>query len=207
MKKITEIFLFSNEYQNELKKKYEKALFTYWEDEKMVKYLMKQILYLIPICDGKYMIQIDKQKLTKDFYFGYSDIGQGLSYEENNERIKEFKNNIGNEFREKNLSTINNTIEMISKVFNGTTEVKMYHFPHWHKKSESDDSMLRDYGFDDPWRGKTFVGEGKEFEKTDIDKLLTGLIYLKKYTEKKIDSYLKKYGSSKINISTYWIDR
>jgi len=88
MYQISRNYIFDKEYQDRLKRKYEAGLREAWSnDERMVKYDMSKIAYLVPICDGKYIISLSKPTLEKEFHFGYSDMGQGLSYEENNERM------------------------------------------------------------------------------------------------------------------------
>lgn len=198
--------IFEKSYQDFLKKKYFTAISKYWDnDEKMVKFEMNKIAYLVPICEGKYIICIDKAKLNTDFFFGYSDIGQGFSYEENNKRIDEFKKNLSSNFKESNLSNIDSMIEELESIFNGHSSKTAMHFKAYFNDGE--DTILHELGFDDPWRGKTFSGEGYKLENNDLSLLIEAYKKFKEYTSKKIDTYLKKYGTSKMSVHSYWVDR
>ena len=206
MSKISEKLIFEKPYQDKLKLKYNKALKEVWNgDEKMVKHCMNQIAYLVPICNGNYIICINKVKLNKDFYFGYSDIGQGLSFEENNKRMDEFKESIEQNFKEKNLENIDSTIKLFEEIICGHSSIKPMHYVQYYNCPKN--SILHDFGFDDPWRGKTFGGKGFDLELSDLKLLLEGYKMLRTYTIKKIDGYLKRYGTNKIYVSSYWIDR
>ena len=205
MSKISEKLIFEKPYQDKLKVKYNKALEEAWKgDERMVKYDMNQIAYLVPICNGNYIIKISKVKLDKDFYFGYSDIGQGLSFEENTKRMDEFKKNIEQNFKEKNLSTIDSMIKQLEEIICGHSSIKAMHFVQYYNCPEN--SILHDFGFDDPWRGRSFTGKGFDLDLRDLKLILEGYKLLREYTIKKINGYLKRYGTNKIYVSSYWID-
>ena len=48
---------FSKENQKKLKERYAEALHELWKgDKSMVDYGLKSIVYLVPICNGKYII-------------------------------------------------------------------------------------------------------------------------------------------------------
>lgn len=205
MYQISRNYIFDKEYQDKLKRKYEIGLREAWNNsEKMVKYDMSRIAYLVPICDGKYIISLSKPILEKEFHFGYSDMGQGLSYEENNERMKNVRQNLAEHFKKENLSSVNNEIEMVEKIIEGKTWQKAYHFVTYYSAPE--DSIIHQIGYDTQY-GRTFNGKSYDFDIRDLKLFLIGLKYLKEYTEKKIDTYLKKYGTSKLHVSSYWIDR
>ena len=206
---IGKYLVFEKDFQNFLKNKYKNSLINiYNNDDKMIKYAMNKIAYLIPICYGKHIICIEKPSLKKDFYFGYSDIGQGLSYEENNKVMDEFKKNLEQNFRESNLSNIDSMINDLVSIKDNKSSTKIMHYVKYYSDKDSfDDSVIHDFGFDDPWRGKSFSGEGRELNVNDIKTLIYGYEYLKEYMNKKIDAYIKKYGTSKLHVSSYWIDR
>ena len=75
--------IFSKESQKKLAELYKAGLFEVWDDH-MANWCMKQVAYFVPINGGKGIIAIDKQHIETSFYSGYSDLGQGMSYDENN---------------------------------------------------------------------------------------------------------------------------
>lgn len=201
---------FSKENQKKLRAQYEAAISEVWKgDKKMINYEMKSIAYLIPICEGKFLIPISKITIEKDFCFGYSDMGQGLSYEENNKRINSIKKNLSEYFINKNTSHIDFIIERIQDVLNKNFSER-YHAKHYIKYYNSPENcIIHDWGIEDTFNGyKPFAsGTSYEINEYDLNKILLGYSIFKEDTIDKLNTYLKKYGTSKIHISTYWIDR
>ena len=94
-------------YETEIKKIYAK-------DSKMVEWCVNRAKYIFQM-RGK-VIAFEKRTIDKDFWFGYSDLGQGLSYEENNARVKHNQENVVAFFINSNLSDLNKIIDSIKDV-------------------------------------------------------------------------------------------
>ena len=60
--------IFEKDYQNKLKVKYSEALNAIYKDDiRGYKYAMNSIAILIPICEGKYIISLDKKHIEIPF--------------------------------------------------------------------------------------------------------------------------------------------
>ena len=135
MKKSVNIF--SKEYQNELRSKWEEGIKEIWDkDSDMVKWEMKQVTFIIPICGGKYMVELTKPHIETEFYFGESDCGQGPSHDENNRRMNSVRFMIEDYFKESNMSSIDRTIKQLKDVINGKSNLKVHHYVHYYRSPE-----------------------------------------------------------------------
>ena len=103
----------NKKFQQELKERYAVAMKAVWgNSQKMIDYCVKQAAVFIPVANNGIAV-IDKPHIETDFYFGYSDCGQGLSYEENNERVNHVSDNLAEYFVNYNLRDINEKINMV----------------------------------------------------------------------------------------------
>lgn len=200
--------LFKKNYQNELKVRYEEGLHDVWKkDSKMIAWEMKQIAYLIPICGGKFIIELSKPKIENEFWFGESDMGQGLSHEENAKRMTRVNSNIIDYFIEKNLEDIEDTITKLHNIIDGKSlNLKPKHYIYYYSCPK--DSPIHGFTIENTnyaWSGVN--GETWDVEKKDLKNILDAYILLKQDFEKRLETYIKKYGTSKMHVRSYWIDR
>ena len=201
--------VFSKESQKELRERYMNGQIEVWRgDEKMVKFCTKEAAYIIPICGGKYLLSIDKEKIDTEFWFGESDCGQGLSHDENAKRMSDVRHNIEDYFIEHNLRSINSMIETLEEILSTSTSKKIEH--HLAYYSSPEDNCIHNYSFYDPysWNGNTKPSEGGEdMTKKDISLLLDAYKIYKEDFIKRLHTYLLKFGTKKLYIHSYWIDR
>ena len=92
----------------ELKNKIYNEYLKCWND-RMAKFCTKEIGDAIETSLG--IVKIEKRRIQNSFWFGYSDCGQGLSYEANNERMENIENRKYKYFKRKNLEDLIETIE------------------------------------------------------------------------------------------------
>jgi len=202
---------FTKESQKELKEMLKSELQIVWTgkkglDSKMVDYGLKTNAYVVPICNGKYILDLDKQKIETEFWFGESDMGQGPSHDENTERMERVKDNFEDYFLDKNLSSINNTIQKLEDILHDKSYLNVCHYLPYYSSKE--DSILRGFGFYSEYGPYNRKPEGGiDFSKEDVKILLTAYKIYKEDFTKKLFSYLKRYGLKKLHIHSYWIDR
>ena len=173
----------------ELKKEYEKV----WTTEKgtseqMVDYCMKKIALCLKTEDGYFYI-LEKKKLNTEFFISE---GSNRSIDEALTICKEIKTK-EDFFIEDNLRNINRLINTIKNNKNNLFFAEMY------KNSKIVAITTTKYDI-----------LNKENRKLTPDEEIEVLKICEKYKElqtKKINSYLKRFGLSKIKANTYWCDR
>lgn len=202
MKKTVDIF--SKTFQDSLKAMYRSELEkVYSKDNKMVDWCMKQITVLVPICGGKHIIELTKPSIETEFWFGYSDMGQGCSYEENNGRMEFVRRNVEDYFYNENLSGIDKMIENIKKILNGKSTMVARHHHYYYKTSS--DSLIHSFYLERPWDNA--YKDSVDMNKSDLKIMLKAYEVQREKFVKRLETYLKKYGSKHLHVSSYWIDR
>lgn len=173
------------------------------DDEKMIKFCQGEISNAVKLSDGRIVI-VKKQKLETSFCFGYSTCGQGGDYDEAN-KAAHIANTSENYFREQNLKEFDDKIALL----------KTDKEESWHRDAYLSQNNYVSYGlvnihevvglhrcdFEDQ-RWGTYV------EIPEADRMLILAMYEeeKEKMSKRIDTYLKRYGLSKLNVWTYWQD-
>ena len=134
--------------------------------------------------DG-HLVWFEKPRLQTKFCFGYSDIGQGMSYDECNRVCSSFG---AKQFKDRNLFGFDKELKEIEQkdlyliqYFKGTNIYKcdFYKYP-------DGDVILCTPSMKEQYRN-ALLAERKKFEK-------------------RLNSYIKRYGMSKIRTWTYWAD-
>lgn len=173
------------------------------DDEKMVKFCQGEISNAVKLSDGRIVV-VEKQKLVTSFCFGYSTCGQGAEYEEANEAAH-VANTSEDYFREQNLKEFDNKIALLK-----TDKEESWYMDAYLSQSNycscglvniHEVVGLRRYDFEEQRHG-TYV------EITEDDRKLIIAMYEeeKEKMSKRIDTHLKRYGLSKLNVWTYWRD-
>ena len=189
-----------NEAMEEAKAEYVKV----WkDDERMVKHCQGEISNAVKLSDGRIVI-VKKEKLETSFCFGYSTCGQGSEYEEANDEARNARTN-EDYFREQNLKEYNLAIALLK----GEKEHS------WGKDAYLEQLNCRTCGLINIHEVVglhycDFVEQryGTYSELSEADKELIIAMYEeeKEKMNKRIDAYLKRYGLSKLNVWTYWLD-
>jgi len=198
--------IFEKEYQDKLKIKYSNALNDIYVDNvKMHKYCMNNIAFIIPICKGKYLIDICKQKIETEFWFGESYLGQGPSHEENIEIVNNVRNNIEEYFKNYNLRSVDEMIENLEHIISGNSSLIPKHYLNFWKAPK--DNIIHGFCLEDIHRGSPVSCETFDIDIEDVKTILYGYKMFREYFLNKLNSYLKRYGTSKLHTRTYWIDK
>lgn len=161
-------------------------------DKSMIAYACHEISDCYETEKG-FLILFETPSIKKDFCFGYDDM---YTEQDSAEDMAAYARKNESYFIEKNLEEINRLIQSLEN------EEKVYA-----RKSYNDSVSLRSLVFEDYLRIY-------EFERKDCEELLAadvnGLIEMAKSEkaklEKRLRTYLKRYGTSKLNIWTYYRD-
>lgn len=193
--------------QKELKPILEKELAKVW-NEKMKNYCLKETAYIIELSDGS-ILTIEKPRIKKDFCFGY---GMYLRSDDEEEaaadRMAEVARTNEDYFINENLAPLNEKIERLKK-----PNKRVYTYLHYIDETEGD--LLKSYIITKDWEtpdnefdNRIFYGlrDIKELSEDDINLILQGLEEVKKKFIKRLETYLKKYGLSKVNSWSYLRD-
>lgn len=195
--------------QKELKEKYNDILKEVWQDEHMQKYCSKKCDWIIELSDGN-MVVVDKPAIQKDFCFG---MGMYATYTDEEmdiaESLADKARNDVQYFKDCNLQQFTNKIKELNDAKSGKKEC--YSFVAY--SGQSAESPLVSYNVvnigDNPkyspyrWDSLKAV---KRLSDSDLDALIVGLEEATKRFEKRLNTYLKKYGLSALNVWTYCRD-
>lgn len=196
--------------QKELKAIYKQELKKAWHDEKMVDFCTSKAGFIFEYNDGLY--SVDKPSIKKDFCFGYGMFLTATREEfENAERCAEIARTSEDNFISANMKELNRTIERLESMADemalewaeGSHPVYMIENAEKYYSQESD-CRLRGWSIVNTF-DRVPVGEicnDIEF----VNELIEAHLAVRADFEKRLKSYLKKYGLSNVNAWTYLID-
>ena len=188
-----------------LRAEYEKAC---KNDKRMVDYCMKQTDVVVELENGGYLV-LYKPCIKTIFCFGYGV--NGRTYEGDMEDAWEEERAIheADNFKDKNLSGIDEQLRLMRSI-----ERRLYsdewwkEHPWWLKGSVKgiviytarDGCNIYDYqfGYDDDIQRIEKVTETYIPTQKDIEAIISGLEEQRAKFEKRLDTYLKRYGTSKL---------
>lgn len=185
--------MFNKEAQKELKAQYKVLLADVWGDERMIDYCSKKADVVVKTEQG-FLIEVEKENIETSFCFGYR-----LSHTDTEEydaanKMAEYARKSESYFIEKNLAGLKNTIKHLS-------ENELYAQDHYISQKNH---ILKNVITLKSWE------EPKEdyIKLSDSDKELIIEAYkveLERF-EKRLNTYLKRYGTSKLHTWSYWQD-
>lgn len=189
-----------NEAIEEAKAEYLKV----WpNDERMVKYCQNEISNAVKLSDGRIVV-VKKQKIETSFCFGYSTCGQGSEYNEASDAAHHAMTS-EKYFREQNLKDLQSKINLLE----GKKEKSWWGDPYLSQQSYYSCGPINNYKVV-AIRYCDFVEQTKGQYSTisEADKKLIIAMYKEEIAKmnKRLDTYLKRYGLSKLNVWTYWAD-
>lgn len=178
-----------NTIKEELKQEYKKVWTTKKGiDEKMVDYCMNKIALYLKTEDGYFYI-LEKEKLNTKFWISEGsnrDIKEALIICDEIKTTEDF-------FIEDNLSNINDLINTINSNKNNLFFAERF------KNSKIVSISTTKYN--------VFNKENRKLTTDEEIEILKIYEKFKEMQTKKINSYLKRFGLSKIQANTYWADR
>lgn len=198
--------------QKTLKEIYKKDMEGYWirrngeVDNKMVNYLIKKVAYIVELENNSYYV-IDKPDIEKDFCFGYGYCG--ISTEEDSDRAHKAANYAATHedyFLRKNLEGLDNMIKDLQD-----DNLEAYKFLNY--CSQQSGSKLKSFRItrlgNNPEYAPGYWSNLRDLEmltKEERQELVKGYEEVRKAFVKRLNTYLKRYGLSKVRTWTYLSD-
>jgi len=192
-----------------IKNEYSKA----WKSEHMIDYCMKELANVAILPDGG-IISIDKQSIEKRFCFGESgyDIDDAIKAAEHARTSEKY-------FKDENMKSFNEYVKDLEEALE--EEPKYYLIiKDTHYIGQTSDCRLRGLEWIKTWEaldalgGSAYLSElpGKYLEKfhgriatpEEIKIILEAYKQARDAHEKRVDTYLKKYGLKNVHSWTYW---
>lgn len=189
-----------------------------WDDKKMVDYCTKKVAICVKLPGGE-LIPIEKQSIKKDFCFGesgydYEDAIRSAAAARTNQEYFIAENM---EYFDEMLQDIENHIHLVgnylmtisnSRYSNDNSKI---HYIRFEKITKILDDLGGSANIEELKLGQTIseIGSGRAYRIITDEE---AKIILDAYKQaaaahrKKVDSYLKRYGLSKVNSWTYWRD-
>ena len=191
--------------QNRLKALYLEEMAAYWSSSKMLEYCKKKAAYFVELTGGEY-IALDKPTIETRFCFGHGLNGISTQDdEENAQNMAHYASTNKNYFIDENLRGINEEIKALKEAD------KVYIFLNYTKENPAD--KLRTYRPTGLFYGPEYrpafwnnLEKLQEIGAEDRGRIIAGLEIVKAQFIKRLNTYLKKYGLSKVNTWTYLRD-
>ena len=172
-------------------------------DLKMLEYFDKSISRVVELAYGS-LIAIDKKSIETRFCFGYGQ--NGISDDEDKERadnMAHYAKTQQDYFISENLKNFSWEYEKLkAEPDNMYLGVKYYRSP--------EDSKVKGLQYFDWWHWENLNSESKakliKLSPDEVQKLIEAYEIERKNFEKRLNAYLKRYGTSKLNVWTYLVD-
>lgn len=191
--------------QKELKALYKQEATEYWQNQKMIDYCMKKAAYIVELEDGEYTI-IDRPEIEKHFCFGYGYCG--VSTEDDYQGAADMAHIAKTDqdyFIRENLKGLEESLASLKDEGN-----EVYKFVGYN--GQRSNTHRRSFRITDVWNNpehKSWAWNMPEVKKmSDQEKqaLIAGYEEVKKAFIKRLNTYLKRYGLSKVRSWTYLSD-
>ncbi len=188
-----------------------------WSDAKMIDYCVDKVAAVATLPNGD-IITVDKQGIETHFCFGES----GYDYDEALESAQVARTS-QTYFKRENMKEFNRKIELLEDVLKGESSYRVFIGDKAYLR-QKEDCKLRFFRFDSlcdiiyacgdscyledlPGKELFLNGNyGRIATAEEVSAILEAYKTAAKAHEKKVDSYLKRYGTSKVHSWTYWRD-
>lgn len=149
---------------------------------------------LIRLSNGK-IVEIEKPKMQTDFCFGYDWVDPNGEEEDAADKMAEYAKKSQEYFIKKNLEQVDKLV--------ARADIPGYKGYLWSSGTEN----IYSVSFMDEYRRMTaFAGKGEELTEKDKTTYIDALQACKARFEKRLQTYLKRYGMSKVRTWSYVID-
>ena len=189
---------------NELKEKYINLVMAEsWRNSpKMRKYYHETVDEVVELRDGS-LIAITTPSIETQFCFGYHDSRYDTkSYDEANNMARHAETH-EDYFISENLAGINRTLEEL-KAADGNVFIRK---AYGNAPEDSKIKYLEILGDHELYRfNEGLLPAYSRLSQEDIDKIINGYEEVKVRFTKRLNTYLKRYGLSKVKSWSYWLD-
>lgn len=186
-----------------------------WKDQKMIDFCVNKVAAVAVLPSGE-IVTVEKRKIEKDFCFGES----GYDYDDAQKAAATARKSQGY-FKRENLKPFDEWLKDLEDALDFKGNYALVINPKAYY-SQTDDCKLASVEFVRFWEvidacgGECHVDElpGKELTirgcsrriatNEEIRLIMDAYREARAAHEKKVDSYLKRFGTSKVNAWTYW---
>lgn len=175
-----------------LREEYAAVLKAHGESDYWIAYYLKECGNIVKLTDGSLVI-IERPRIETRFCFGES----GYDYDD---AVKAAHHASTSEsyFRRENLKNLKSWVDFLGRTGDSDLpEDRLYRCPN----RDGTTHVWREV-----WYRATDVADAEEVSEADRDLLLAGYKAAYAAFEKRINTYLKRYGMSKVYTWTYWRD-
>ena len=187
--------MFDKSNQKALKEEYKELLKDVWNDEKMIDYCLKKNELLIKTEKG-YILGIEKQSIKKDFCFGYRLNSSNTDEYDAANRMANHVQSDADYFVAENMKKFNEYIEEFADKDNRFFFQNNYY--------SQKNNILKNVNcvscFYPEKPGMEFISEN------DRELILSAYKECAERHAKKVQTYLKRFGTSKVRSWSYWED-
>lgn len=196
--------------QKELKAVYMELIKKCWESPEMIGYFDKECGYVVALDDGDLTV-IDKPRIETSFCFGHGYCGVTTEEDENRaNNMAHVAATDQNYFIRENLKDIDRYISLLK----GEGDYKVVFHKHLKYSGQESGDKLKGVGYDrwsmvcddmptGEWHG---MKDCAVLSDNEIQALIEGYEEVRKAFEKRLKTYLKRYGLSKVRTWSYLSD-
>lgn len=186
---------------NAIKERFMNEVAKMWgKDSSMMKYMSKD--YTPYETKSGYLFEMQRPSIETTFWVGYSSCGQGMEFEDACKCVRNIDKHIERYFLSKNLEQYDTMLKTFKGYLKNGTKV------YWVRHYIDHDVNIFDwhdeqYYWHYHWEQDKQVAE---MSKQDIKDIIVAIKAERDKFEKRLNAYLKRYGTSKLSSSYYWID-
>lgn len=182
----------------ELFERYIEEMRKEWSDERMIEHYRKTTSYVCQLSNGG-LLAFEKQSIETSFCFGYSYTHDQNDYKDANKMVEHAKTN-EDYFIKRNLEQFDWKLEKINKE---DTDIYIFRYYSKSKANVYDFYVLDFYEVNANYYKHLNLQKASEEDKNII---INAIKAERAKFEKRLRTYLKKYGLSKVRSWTYWQD-
>ena len=167
-------------------------------DTHMVDYCIKESAHIVELQNGD-IVTIDRPRIEKDFCFGYSCSSHDTESFDHAQDMSAHARESTDYFMRQNLKDLDNMIALLE----GKQASRFDFYTGTHYTGQPADSKLKQVVQLDRWgehAGYSLLSE------SDRAAMLEGYRQVRADFVKRLQTYLKRYGTSKVHSWTYWRD-
>ena len=182
--------------QKELKEILRESLAETWRED-MQNYIMKETAYIVELSNGD-IVKLEKPRIETSFCFGagYCGYCTAEEWDDANDMARHARTS-EEYFKSENMRQITEKIEALKAPTAHTWKLIAEY-------TANQENPLKAYVLER--YGCNCYQHGREATRDDIQRIISGLEEVKKQFEKRLNTYLKRYGLSKVRTWSYLRD-